>query len=138
MAKNEIEMLLLGAGESGKVRTPRLLLTPHIHPSPQSTVLKQMKLIHHGGYNNQEWELYKGVIHSNAIQSMRCETSHPVCQPSCSSCHPGRFLRLFPPRHSTFPPERCQPFRHPLSPGSNRGRGPTREFQLNDSAVVRI
>ncbi|KAG6888457.1 Guanine nucleotide-binding protein subunit alpha [Termitomyces sp. Mi166 len=37
VAKNEIKMLLLGAGESGK-----------------STVLKQMKLIHHGGYNEQE------------------------------------------------------------------------------------
>ncbi|KAF8965653.1 heterotrimeric G protein alpha subunit B [Flammula alnicola] len=37
MAKNEIKMLLLGAGESGK-----------------STVLKQMKLIHHGGYNDSE------------------------------------------------------------------------------------
>ncbi|ESK86580.1 g protein alpha subunit [Moniliophthora roreri MCA 2997] len=54
MAKNEIKMLLLGAGESGK-----------------STVLKQMKLIHHGGYNDQERESYKEIIFSNTIQSMR-------------------------------------------------------------------
>lgn len=54
MAKNEIKMLLLGAGESGK-----------------STVLKQMKLIHHGGYNAQERDSYKEIIFSNTIQSMR-------------------------------------------------------------------
>ena len=54
MAKNEIKMLLLGAGESGK-----------------STVLKQMKLIHHGGYNEQERDSYKEIIYSNTIQSMR-------------------------------------------------------------------
>ncbi|KAG8761080.1 guanine nucleotide-binding protein subunit alpha [Serendipita sp. 396] len=54
MAKNEIKMLLLGAGESGK-----------------STVLKQMKLIHHGGYSEQERESYKEIIFSNTVQSMR-------------------------------------------------------------------
>lgn len=53
-AKNEIKMLLLGAGESGK-----------------STVLKQMKLIHHEGWNDQERESYKEIIFSNTIQSMR-------------------------------------------------------------------
>ncbi|KAG8933848.1 guanine nucleotide-binding protein subunit alpha [Tulasnella sp. 418] len=53
-AKNEIKMLLLGAGESGK-----------------STVLKQMKLIHQGGYNEQERDSYKEIIYSNTIQSMR-------------------------------------------------------------------
>lgn len=47
-------MLLLGAGESGK-----------------STVLKQMKLIHHGGYNEQERDSYKEIIFSNTVQSMR-------------------------------------------------------------------
>ncbi|KAH8107480.1 heterotrimeric G protein alpha subunit B [Phellopilus nigrolimitatus] len=54
LAKNEIKMLLLGAGESGK-----------------STVLKQMKLIHHGGYNESERDSYKEIIFSNTIQSMR-------------------------------------------------------------------
>ena len=37
----------------------------------QSTVLKQMKLIHHGGYNDQERDSYKEIIFSNTIQSMR-------------------------------------------------------------------
>lgn len=54
MAKNEIKMLLLGAGESGK-----------------STVLKQMKLIHHGGYTRNERESYREIIFSNTVQSMR-------------------------------------------------------------------
>jgi guanine nucleotide-binding protein subunit alpha len=53
-ARNEIKMLLLGAGESGK-----------------STVLKQMKLIHHGGYSEQERDSYKDIIFSNTAQSMR-------------------------------------------------------------------
>ncbi|KAG0168546.1 guanine nucleotide-binding protein subunit alpha [Apophysomyces sp. BC1034] len=52
--KNEIKMLLLGAGESGK-----------------STILKQMKLIHDGGYTLDERESFKEVIFSNTIQSMR-------------------------------------------------------------------
>ncbi|ORY96375.1 G-alpha protein [Syncephalastrum racemosum] len=52
--KMEIKMLLLGAGESGK-----------------STILKQMKLIHDGGYTPEERESFKEVIFSNTIQSMR-------------------------------------------------------------------
>jgi guanine nucleotide-binding protein subunit alpha len=55
MQKNEIKMLLLGAGESGK-----------------STVLKQMRFIYHDGYNAEERETYKEIIYSNTIQSMRC------------------------------------------------------------------
>ncbi|KAJ7854002.1 heterotrimeric G-protein alpha subunit, GPA1-like protein [Mycena leptocephala] len=54
MQKNEIKMLLLGAGESGK-----------------STVLKQMRFIYHDGYNAEERETYKEIIYSNTIQSMR-------------------------------------------------------------------
>lgn len=52
--RNEVKMLLLGAGESGK-----------------STILKQMKLIHDGGYNNDERESFKEIIFSNTVQSMR-------------------------------------------------------------------
>merc|ERR1711939_851738 len=43
MQRNEIKMLLLGAGESGK-----------------STILKQMKLIHEGGYSRDEREIVQG------------------------------------------------------------------------------
>ncbi|KAI8335208.1 G-alpha protein [Blakeslea trispora] len=52
--RKEIKMLLLGAGESGK-----------------STILKQMKLIHDGGYTPEERENFKEVIFSNTMQSMR-------------------------------------------------------------------
>jgi guanine nucleotide-binding protein subunit alpha len=52
--RNEIKMLLLGAGESGK-----------------STILKQLKLINNGAYTNEERESYKEIIFSNTLQSMR-------------------------------------------------------------------
>ncbi|CAM0139605.1 guanine nucleotide-binding protein subunit alpha [Umbelopsis sp. WA50703] len=52
--RNEIKMLLLGAGESGK-----------------STILKQMKLIHDGGYSQDERESFREIIYSNTTQSMR-------------------------------------------------------------------
>ncbi|KAJ9096144.1 Guanine nucleotide-binding protein subunit alpha [Naganishia adeliensis] len=52
--RNEIKMLLLGAGESGK-----------------STVLKQMRLIHRKPYDRDERESYREIILSNTMQSMR-------------------------------------------------------------------
>lgn len=52
--KNEIKLLLLGAGESGK-----------------STVLKQLKLLHKGGFTHQERLQYTQVIWADAIQSMK-------------------------------------------------------------------
>ncbi|CAG8804676.1 19627_t:CDS:2, partial [Dentiscutata erythropus] len=54
LMRNEIKMLLLGAGESGK-----------------STILKQMKLIHEGGYSDEERDSFKEIIFSNTVQSMR-------------------------------------------------------------------
>ncbi|KAJ3043015.1 guanine nucleotide-binding protein subunit alpha [Rhizophlyctis rosea] len=54
MMRNEVKMLLLGAGESGK-----------------STILKQMKLIHDNGYSIDEREAFKEIIFSNTVQSMR-------------------------------------------------------------------
>ena len=52
--KNEVKLLLLGAGESGK-----------------STVLKQLKLLHHGGFTHEERLQYSQVIWADAIQSMK-------------------------------------------------------------------
>ena len=53
-SQREVKLLLLGAGESGK-----------------STVLKQMKLIHYGGYSQEERDEFKEIIYSNTVQSMR-------------------------------------------------------------------
>ncbi|KAH3665583.1 hypothetical protein OGAPHI_003770 [Ogataea philodendri] len=52
--KNQVKLLLLGAGESGK-----------------STVLKQMKLLHKGGFTYQERMLYGNVIWADTVGSMQ-------------------------------------------------------------------
>lgn len=52
--KNQVKMLLLGAGESGK-----------------STVLKQMRLLHLGGFSTQERIQYKNIIWADTIASMQ-------------------------------------------------------------------
>jgi guanine nucleotide-binding protein G(i) subunit alpha len=39
--------------------------------SGKSTVLKQMKLIHEGGYTKEERDAFKEIINSNTVQSMR-------------------------------------------------------------------
>ncbi|CAG9855459.1 unnamed protein product [Phyllotreta striolata] len=52
-AANEVKLLLLGAGESGK-----------------STIVKQMKIIHELGYSQEECEQYRPVVYSNTIQSL--------------------------------------------------------------------
>lgn len=124
MAKNEIKMLLLGAGESGK-----------------STVLKQMKLIHNGGYNDQERDSYKEIIFSNTIQSMR----------AILEAMPHLDLQLAPQndaRRATIlslpgqieaevlPRDVVDAVRNLWrDPGVKEAVRRSREFQLNDSAV---
>jgi len=54
---NEIKLLLLGTGESGK-----------------STIAKQMKILHTNGYTEEERLNYKPIAHHNALQSMRVLT----------------------------------------------------------------
>lgn len=123
-AKNEIKMLLLGAGESGK-----------------STVLKQMKLIHHGGYNEAERESYKEIIYSNTIQSMR----------AILDALPHLDIQLQPPNDARrsivlnlpgqiegdmLPANIADAIRGLWNdPGVREAVARSREFQLNDSAV---
>eukprot|EP01125_Pyxidicula_operculata_P010624 TRINITY_DN34_c0_g1_i1.p1 TRINITY_DN34_c0_g1~~TRINITY_DN34_c0_g1_i1.p1 ORF type:complete len:356 (-),score=77.76 TRINITY_DN34_c0_g1_i1:99-1166(-) len=52
--ESEIRLLLLGAGESGK-----------------STVAKQMKVIHMGGFAKEERESYVSAIHANIYESIQ-------------------------------------------------------------------
>jgi len=51
---NEVKLLLLGAGESGK-----------------STIAKQMKIIHLNGFSEEERLSYKSIIYNNTVGSMR-------------------------------------------------------------------
>lgn len=53
MAKKQVKLLLLGAGESGK-----------------STIAKQMKILHQDGFSEQERVNFKPVVYTNAVQSM--------------------------------------------------------------------
>ncbi|KAA8916341.1 hypothetical protein TRICI_001509 [Trichomonascus ciferrii] len=48
--KQEIKILLLGSGESGK-----------------STILKQMKIIHQNGYSQEELLMYKTTVYKNLV-----------------------------------------------------------------------
>eukprot|EP01095_Lingulamoeba_sp_RSL-Kostka_P016937 TRINITY_DN854_c1_g4_i1.p1 TRINITY_DN854_c1_g4~~TRINITY_DN854_c1_g4_i1.p1 ORF type:complete len:357 (+),score=128.98 TRINITY_DN854_c1_g4_i1:114-1184(+) len=56
--ENEVKLLLLGAGESGK-----------------STITKQMKIIHLKGFTEEERISYRDIIHSNVIMAMRAIVS---------------------------------------------------------------
>ena len=52
-AKNEVKLLLLGAGQSGK-----------------STIVKQMRIIHDNGFSPKECKQYRPIVYSNTIQSL--------------------------------------------------------------------
>ncbi|CAK5278873.1 unnamed protein product [Mycena citricolor] len=125
LAKNEIKMLLLGAGESGK-----------------STVLKQMKLIYYDGYNAQERDAYKEIIFSNTIQSMRAILeAMPQLDISLAPQNDARratILALPPQIEADSLPRDLADAIRGLWRGTPRreGGGSTiPEFQLNDSAV---
>ncbi|KAF8634270.1 hypothetical protein AX17_004227 [Amanita inopinata Kibby_2008] len=124
MAKNEIKMLLLGAGESGK-----------------STVLKQMKLIHHGGYNEQERESYKEIIYSNTIQSMRAILEAlPQLDLQLNPQNDARraIIMALPPQieSEVLPSDVSDAIRFLWrDPAVKEAVRRSREFQLNDSAV---
>jgi len=52
--ENEVKLLLLGAGESGK-----------------STIAKQMKIIHKSGFSPEERASYKSIVYNNVVSAMR-------------------------------------------------------------------
>jgi len=52
--ENEVKLLLLGAGESGK-----------------STIAKQMKIIHKSGFSPEERTNYKSIVYNNLVSAMR-------------------------------------------------------------------
>lgn len=57
----EIKLLLLGAGESGK-----------------STIFRQLRIIHHNGFNDEEREMFREVIYGNVILNMKALISATI------------------------------------------------------------
>lgn len=122
--KNEIKMLLLGAGESGK-----------------STILKQMKLINHGSYSVEERDSYKEIIFSNTLQSMRVilDAMERLDIPLSDGSNAGRaeiILGLSPTIESEVMPRDVADAIHGLwrDSGVQACFQRSREYQLNDSA----
>lgn len=122
--RNEVKMLLLGAGESGK-----------------STILKQMKLIHDSGYSRDERESFKEIIFSNTIQSMRVilEAMDTMGIP-LADANNGRFSRIVLGLPSQIEAE-CLPAEVGQAvralwadPNVQVTFSRSREYQLNDSA----
>ncbi|KAJ3317716.1 guanine nucleotide-binding protein subunit alpha [Gonapodya sp. JEL0774] len=122
--RNEVKMLLLGAGESGK-----------------STILKQMKLIHDNGYSNDEREAFKEIIFSNTIQSMRVileamDHLGIALEKDTSKKH-REVLMALPPQieAETFPPDAAAAVKALWADtGVMACFDRSREYQLNDSA----
>lgn len=131
--KNEIKMLLLGAGESGK-----------------STILKQMRLIYNKPYDAEERESYREIVYSNTVQSMRVllegvASMHVAIDPRnqtnwdiIMSCPAQIEGDVFPPRIADAVQSLW------TDAGVQEAFGRRNELQLNDSApyffdaIVRI
>ncbi|KDN41431.1 putative guanine nucleotide-binding protein alpha-1 subunit [Tilletiaria anomala UBC 951] len=122
--RNEIKMLLLGAGESGK-----------------STILKQMRLINHGSYSVEERESYKEIIFSNTLQSMRVllDAMENLDIPLADGANAKRaeIILSLPTQMETetLPPVVADAIGGLwLDPGVQACFRRSREYQLNDSA----
>ena len=134
--RNEIKMLLLGAGESYSFRITWLTWC-----RGKSTILKQMKLIHEGGYSPDERESFKEIVYSNTVQSMRVileameQMEIPLDEPRNEYHVQTVFLQPSQIEGSSLPPEVGVAIK---SLWSDRGVQEcfrrSREFQLNDSA----
>ncbi|KAJ3016479.1 guanine nucleotide-binding protein subunit alpha [Thoreauomyces humboldtii] len=122
--RNEVKMLLLGAGESGK-----------------STIIKQMKLIHDNGYSSEERLAFREIIYSNTVQSMRVvmEAMYTMDIPLANPENDRwRALILDSPNQiedEVFPSETARAVKELWrDEGVLRCVARSREFQLNDSA----
>ncbi|KAI7877236.1 guanine nucleotide-binding protein subunit alpha [Lichtheimia hyalospora FSU 10163] len=122
--QNEVKLLLLGAGESGK-----------------STILKQMKLIHDGGYSHDEREAFKEIIFSNTVQSMRvildAMDNMGLALAQSSNRHHATIVMDLPSQieRDSLPMEVTQAVKTLWKdPNVQSTYERSREYQLNDSA----
>ncbi|KAI9315981.1 guanine nucleotide binding protein, alpha subunit [Dichotomocladium elegans] len=122
--RNEVKMLLLGAGESGK-----------------STILKQMKLIHDDGYTLEERDAFKEIIFSNTVQSMRvileAMDDMGVAPSLPENAHHASVIMDMPVQieRDSLPPEVTQAVKALWrDPNLQSVFDRSNEFQLNDSA----
>eukprot|EP00158_Paraphelidium_tribonemae_P003071 Partr_v1_DN25876_c1_g1_i2_m2864 putative Guanine nucleotide binding protein (G protein) alpha len=123
--KNEVKMLLLGAGESGK-----------------STILKQMQLIHGSGYSSSDRESFKEIVFSNVAQSMKVILEAmevlKIALVNEASAKQAAVIKELPPQlegTETLPKEIADAVRALWADaGVKEAFGRKKEYQLNDSA----
>ncbi|KAL1925442.1 uncharacterized protein VTP21DRAFT_325 [Calcarisporiella thermophila] len=122
---NEVKLLLLGAGESGK-----------------STILKQFKLINEGSYSREERESFREIIFINTCQSMRVileamqDMGLTLANPA-NKVHANVILsaEMYQMEYETMPPEIALAIRELWwDPMVRECQRRSREYQLNDSA----
>lgn len=100
-----------------------------------------MKLIHHGGYNEQERDSYKEIIYSNTVQSMRAILeAMPTLELTLSPQNDSRravILSLPVQLEADVLPRDVADAIRGLwrDPGVQEAVRRAREFQLNDSAT---
>eukprot|EP00128_Syssomonas_multiformis_P019110 Colp12_sorted_trinity150504_noHs@17146 len=126
--ENEVKLLLLGAGESGK-----------------STIVKQMRIIHASGYTDQDRTGFRDVIFGNILSSMAvliqaCENLEIPLEADTSKEDAAKVIDL----HETLGDQfEGVAFHEEIAPliqrlwadgGIQKANARSREFQLNDSA----
>lgn len=142
--KNEIKMLLLGNdGRHASMHRERETTYTYISigagESGKSTILKQMKLIHDGGYTPEERESFKEVIYSNTLQSMKV-TLEAMTMLGISMHNQSNLVHR---QLVLDAPSQVETLGHELveavcalweDPGVRQCVARSNEFQLNDSA----
>lgn len=116
---SEIRLLLLGAGESGK-----------------STIAKQMKILHMGGYTTEEKETYILSIHSNIHESMQalieaCQDLEIPIETDAAKDASEKYREQFNHRIPESETENIKAIWN--DPGIQTAFKRQNEFQLNDS-----
>ncbi len=68
--KQECKILLLGpCSVSFKSRLSLILFDPGTEESGKSTIVRQMKVLHQGGFTPQELDSYRGTVYRNVLES---------------------------------------------------------------------